>query len=383
MPGASRAARPATHRDALAGSGIAGTTIRYRFFWPTARWLAHRWPAQFRLDRNDGDAEDNIAGALPLVVSPAEAQWLREREPEGYDALDALRGHATDAAWLVRSIESMPGDTFTRESFYDGLDPSCELVPGRGTPTRTLDRHVAAPAAFRAAPLRRGRPDLREEIRRPPRTVRVLGPREGARIVELARGAMITRKRDLDAFAYGDARDVRLVDDGHGLAFALVGVVPERRTLCRRSTARSAAERRARRVLAATCSAAPRRSLAFRPSAGEAAYANGACRAGAHLFGVTSYNIGRISSARNARIETSAWWFIQDGVPPRAATAGSRAAARAHAGKRAPPLIARDAAPARRMARVLRGRSGSCARPAAGRSPRGTRGGAPRAPLRR
>jgi hypothetical protein len=40
---------------------------------------------------------------------------------------------------------------------------------------------------------------------------------------------MVTRQRDLDAFAHGDARDVRLVDDGDGLAFALIGVVPERR----------------------------------------------------------------------------------------------------------------------------------------------------------
>jgi hypothetical protein len=42
---------------------------------------------------------------------------------------------------------------------------------------------------------------------------------------------MITRQRDLDAFAYGDARDVRIVDDGDGLAFVLIGMLPERRTL--------------------------------------------------------------------------------------------------------------------------------------------------------
>ncbi len=42
---------------------------------------------------------------------------------------------------------------------------------------------------------------------------------------------MVTRSRDLDAFAYGNARDVRLVDDGGGLAFALIGVIPERRQL--------------------------------------------------------------------------------------------------------------------------------------------------------
>src|SRR4030042_4503899 len=29
-------------RDALADSGIAGTAIRYCFFWPTARWLPPR-----------------------------------------------------------------------------------------------------------------------------------------------------------------------------------------------------------------------------------------------------------------------------------------------------------------------------------------------------
>src|SRR5258705_8134165 len=40
---------------------------------------------------------------------------------------------------------------------------------------------------------------------------------------------MVTRSRDLDAFAHGDPRDVRLVDDGDGLSFALIGVLPGRR----------------------------------------------------------------------------------------------------------------------------------------------------------
>jgi hypothetical protein len=40
---------------------------------------------------------------------------------------------------------------------------------------------------------------------------------------------MVTRSRDLDAFAYGNADDCWLVDDGDGLAFALNGMVRERR----------------------------------------------------------------------------------------------------------------------------------------------------------
>jgi hypothetical protein len=329
LRGFARRADLRRQRARLADSGIAGTTIRYRFFWPTACWLAHRWPAQFRLDRNDGAAGDNIAGALPLLVTPPEAQWLREREPEGYDALDALRGRATDATWLVRSIESMPGATFTRESFYDGLDPSCELVPGRDTSTRTLDRHVAAPAAFRTAPLRRARPDLRGEIRRAPQAVRVLGPGEGARIVALARGAMITRQRDLDAFAYGDARDVRVVDDGHGLAFALVGVVPERRTLLAAVYGALTLQNGVPvgysqlDVIAGTVAVSFNTFQTFR--GGEAAYAFARLLALArHLFGATSYSVEpyQLGEGNREGIESGAWWFYYKmGFRPRAAPA--------------------------------------------------------------
>jgi hypothetical protein len=317
------------HRAALADSGIAGTTIRYRFFWPTARWLAHRWPAQFRLNRDDGEAEDNIAGALPLLVTPAEAQWLRERAPAGYAALDALRGRATDATFLVRAIESMPGDTFTRESLYDGLDPSCELVPGPDTPSRTLAVHVNAPTVFRTGPLRRGRPILREEIRRAPRGVRTLAPAEGLQVVELARGAMITRKRDLDAFAYGDARDVRIVDDGDGLAFALIGVVPERRTLLPAIYGALTLQNGVPVGYSQIDAIAGTAAISFNAfptfRGGEAAHTFARLLALArHLLGATSYSIEpyQLGVGNEEGIESGAWWFYwKMGFRPRAAQA--------------------------------------------------------------
>src|SRR5262249_24054564 len=56
-------------------------------------------------------------------------------------------------------------------------------------------------------------------------------PREAGRILDLAKEAMVARKRDLDAFQWGDPRDVRLVTFEGGLSFAAIGVVPERRHL--------------------------------------------------------------------------------------------------------------------------------------------------------
>ncbi len=315
------------NRDALAVSGIAGTPIRYRFFWPTARWLAQRWPGEFRLDRSDAEAEDNIAGALPMLVTPAEAQWLRAVQPPGYDALDALRGRATDATFLVRAIEALPGDSFTRETLYDGLDPSCELRPGRDTPSRTLDRYAAAPAIFRSQPLRRSRPDLRAEIHRPPQAVRALPAREGARLVGLARGVMITRQRDLDAFAYGDARDVRIVDDGDGLAFALVGMLPERRTLLPAVYGLLTLQNGVPigysqvDVLAGSAAISFNTFPTFR--GGEAAYTFARLLAAVrHVFGATSFSIEpyQLGQGNDEGIETGAWWFYYKmGFRPRSA----------------------------------------------------------------
>jgi hypothetical protein len=329
LRGFARRADLRPHRDTLADTGIAGTAIRYRFFWPTARWLAHRWPARIRLDRDDGEAEENIARVLPLLVTPAEAQWLREREPEGYAALDALRGRATDATFLVRAIESMPGDSLTRESLYDGLDPSCELAPGSDTPSRTLARHARAPTLFRSGPLRRGRPDLREEIRRAPRAVRRLGPGEGLQLIELARGAMITRKRDLDAFAYGDARDVRIVDDGGGLAFALIGVVPECRTLLPAVYGALTLQNGVPIGYAQLDAIGGTAAISFNTfptfRGGEAAHAFARLLALArHLLGAASYSIEpyQLGLGNEEGIESGAWWFYYKmGFRPRAAPA--------------------------------------------------------------
>jgi hypothetical protein len=220
------------HRAALIDTGIAGTAIRYRFFWSTLCWLARRWPQHLCMDRSEPEVEQKLAAALPLLVTWAEAAALKQLDPPGFAALDRLRARGESvAAFFARRIAAMPGDGFTREAFHDAIEPTYELEPGPDTPARTRARHAAAPMAYQHGPLRRARPDLREELGRPYRALRPASARVGEQLIELARGAMVTRSRDLDAFAYGNARDVRLVDDGGGLAFVLIGVVPERRQL--------------------------------------------------------------------------------------------------------------------------------------------------------
>lgn len=218
------------HAEALADSGISGTPIRYRFFWPMARWLAHRYPRLLTIDWAEGDFDDRLNAALPLLVTTAEAEALRRAVLPVREAIDTLAGRReTDATFLVRRIEALPGGDAVREAIHDALDVSYRLVASGNGPSRTHAFYDRAPFAFRTAPPDRSRPELSTEILFPPRSVRTMTSREGTRLIDLAREAMVTRSRDLDAFAHGDPRDVRLIDDGDGLAFALIGVVPERR----------------------------------------------------------------------------------------------------------------------------------------------------------
>jgi hypothetical protein len=316
LAGFERRADLRAHRAALADSGIAGTPIHYRFFGGQAMWLAARWPAQLKLDRDaDAEADALIARALPQLVSAAEAQAIVELKLGGYAALDRLRGRMTDGAFLAGLIARMPGTSLTREAFSDAIDASYRLEPGPGTPSRTAALFEDAPLDLQQAPVR-GRPDLHAEMARGPRSMRRLSPARGAALAELAQAAMVTRARSLEAFSYADPRDAWLVDDGHGLAFGLIGMQPERRyavpALYGGLTLRNGVPIGYLQADLTGRSAA----IAFNTfdtfRGGEAAYTFARFLAALeHLFGATSFTIEpyQLGVGNKEGLASGAWWF--------------------------------------------------------------------------
>lgn len=221
----------ARHAPALENSGIAGTAIRFRFFDPMAQWLAGRWPDRLRLEWPDFEQADRLEHFLPLFAAFAESPGLDEFDLGARGWVDRLRGRSTDAAFLIAGFRRAFRDAEARERVWDELDPPIVLEPGADTPARGREWLPGAPRAFQRRRLRRDRPDLAAEVARPPRSVRPVSRSRGEQVIDLARACMVTRIRDLDAFSYGDPGDVRIADCGHGLAFAIVGVRPERRLL--------------------------------------------------------------------------------------------------------------------------------------------------------
>lgn len=221
----------ARHARALTDSGIWTTPITYPFFAPTARWLAARCPADLAVDWPEFGKRARLEELLPLLAHPSESPGLDEYDLGVRDWIGRMKGaRETDAAFVIRRFADLPASDALREVLYDAMDLPVRLQ-GPGMPSRTRAVLPWRRVRPQRGPLVRRRPDLDRAIVERPRSVRALSPREGRRVVDLARECMVTRDRDLDAFAYGDPRDVRLVEYGDGLAFACIGVVPERRLL--------------------------------------------------------------------------------------------------------------------------------------------------------
>jgi hypothetical protein len=220
------------HRAALADSGIAGTDLNYEFFMPMARWIAERWPADLTIDWDEYGAGEALEKVLNLLALYAETPGLDELPYSAREWLDRLRGpRETDAAFLVRRIAELPLDTFQREYFYEHLAVPMTLrgTAAAGGPSRTLAHLPGARVHYQTGPLDTRRPELPAAVLEAPERITAVPVRRGRAIIELAREALLTRSRDLDAFSFGDPRDVRLVEAGQGLQFALIGLIPERR----------------------------------------------------------------------------------------------------------------------------------------------------------
>lgn len=220
------------HREELENSGIAGTTIRFAFFGAMAAWLARRWPDRLAIDWDGFERADELERWLPILALYPESPAIDECALDLRQWLERLkRKDETDGAFIARRFADLPMSEFAREILWDRIDSPMILAPGPGGPSRTEARFAGSRITFQRRPLTSGRPVLPDAILVPPRSIRPVRRADAERLIDLAREAMVTRNRDLDAFAHADPSDVRMIDCGDGLQFAAMGVRPERRLL--------------------------------------------------------------------------------------------------------------------------------------------------------
>ncbi len=219
-------------RRRLEGTGIAGTDIAYSFYLPTAKWLAKQWPQQLDIDWNNFEEHDRLDELLKHMAVFAEQQGLNRYGYNGIDRIQKMRGNKknTDGAFLISLFELLPMAERVKEHFYDNLSIPFVLRPVPETPSRTKAELRVSKIHYQDQPMGPATINLKQVSKQPLTFRRVIG-RQARLLIELARGAMVSRFRDLDPIAYADPHDVRVVDCGWGIQIVLYGVVPERRFL--------------------------------------------------------------------------------------------------------------------------------------------------------
>ena len=313
--------------ERLADSGIAGTPTHYAFYAPTAGWLARRWGDRLHIDWRHFANAAQLNELVQLFALWAETPGLDESSDGAREWIERMRGpNETDAAFLVRSCAGLDASEPLAHHVYDKLDPPLRLVAGPDTPSRTRPKHADTRVRFQIGPLRTARPALPAAIRTPPCGVRVVPQRNAARLVDMAREAMVTRSRDLDVFIFGDARDVRLVDRGDGLAFAVFCATPDHRLLLESVYGMLTLKNGVPIgyvLVSALFGSSEIAYNVFETFRGcESGHVYGAVLATAHhLFGSDTFTIYpyQLGDDNDEALQSGAWWFYQKlGFRPRA-----------------------------------------------------------------
>ena len=307
-------------RRQLDDSGIAGTAIKYSFYSATARRLATHWGEHLHVNWPLSGPLDKLEDRLALLASYAETPGLDEYAMPLAKWVARLKGPGeTDAQFLIRRFAQLGGTPATRDALFDEMEIWMTLRPGPTTPSRTTAKFPRPRTHFQTTPLHRGRREIRRDLAQPPLSMRPVSLKEGRTLLELARNAMVTRSRDLDAFIHGDPRDVRLIDCGDGLEFACIGVEPRRRLMLESVYALLTLKNGVPIGYVLMSALMGSSELAYNVfdtwRGGEAGYVYGRILAltrvlfGSNAFTVYPYQLG--GDGNSEGLKAGAWWFYQ------------------------------------------------------------------------
>jgi hypothetical protein len=209
-------------------SGVAGLSVTDTFGFFIVRWLMKRHPSQVSIYWDWFEDENRLGQTwprfMPLLEDDASVEanipfqdWLRAARPRG----------EKDLQWLVRQVDSLNKTEKEKAELYDSQQLYVNWQPAYRA-TRTGMRLPVRKIFFHRKPLlRRKDVSLRAELERPAPPLQLLSPKQGEKILAMAREASTTRYRELYGFTHGDAKRVFKTNIGRGVDIFVTGLPAE------------------------------------------------------------------------------------------------------------------------------------------------------------
>jgi hypothetical protein len=223
------AARPAAKRVELADSGIAGTTVHYRYSFDVARWLARKVPGAVSIDWAEVDNFEAFDELLSHLLQPAEDDYFSSGYVSTREWIDMARSGCggTDFDWLLAQLEDRNARPFLRE-LYDTADiPLAWQLRDNNYSKSTCAlpvKRIRAREKFRPRPRQ-----VKKEIQRPVPAIARLTRERGTELVDMAMACLAVRHRETYHFNFANPEEVYLAKVGEGISIAVFGLLPEYR----------------------------------------------------------------------------------------------------------------------------------------------------------
>jgi len=212
-------------------SGIAGTEISTDYSFDVVRWLANRFPRLVRLDWESDGREDRLRALFPRFLPLLKEEALEDANVPYLDWMRAAQPDPKlDLAWLIARLDALATSKEERAERYEALKLRIVWSLGNGRVSRSRMLRRAPRTFFHSEPLIARRDvSLTEALARPALSIRRVSRREGARVVDFARGATALRYREYYGFTYADPASVRAARVGRGVEIFFMGLEKGRR----------------------------------------------------------------------------------------------------------------------------------------------------------
>ncbi|MCE9595163.1 MAG: hypothetical protein K8S98_13335 [Planctomycetes bacterium] len=229
-----RVGRLADGADTLAlfDSGVPGSKIAHPFSYDVLLRMVELFPGCLEVDWQEFENEASLSDSLSVVLAPGEDQGLEDPSLglEKWSARCKPDSARTSLEFLLALFERAGHAPRVRAQLWDACSVpvlySLDAIGSGRIEVELPPRRIQ----FQGADLERERFPLAPEIRKA-LTVPPPLPRAAARrVLDVALAALCSRALEIYPLTFASDDDVRLVDCGRGIAIALVGVKPERRS---------------------------------------------------------------------------------------------------------------------------------------------------------
>ena len=218
--------------DRPEAAGIAGTAVAMTFSYDIARWLERTFTKKIRIDWDVFGEVERLGAFLARVLPLVQEEALADANVPFRVVLEeaAEQRKQRPLTFILRAIEGLELPWADAAALYDSLSIQIWWELGRDAVSRTRTRRSGGIIHVQEEPLGTRRDvSLHVDLSAPPLPFERLLQAEGAKALDLARGVLAVRYRELHAFTHGDPDVVFAARAGRGVELLVNGVLPARR----------------------------------------------------------------------------------------------------------------------------------------------------------